>query len=568
MLRCSSENLPFLAGKYIYWLGVLCVVVFGVALKKNCKSLKINSFDAIILVLAVFGRVHFMLISKSTIYNSDIWNYIGYVVLYFILRNQCSAGETTIKTLSALLYFCCGSALLNVVLMFLQWKHLMASPNQFFTSTGMFFSPNQLGVFLSIGCLSTLFLWRKATVFWLKIGLGLCALLIFLGLCVSASRGAFISLFVAIGYFLIVSKVKTKPFSKWIMYLGIGVLLAGSFYFIGIISKNKSESTSGRFFTTQQVLKQIAEQPLGYGLNSFSLEYNKAKASYFEKNSNWGEMKNAGYIYKANNDLLELTFELGIFWMALFLFLIMMLFWKKSDGIETQIGRAILICLLLFSFTTSIITLPVLMIIASICTIVIVNTTQPKVVYELKNHFIFRFLVMGMMVSFAGVLITRITAEYKLFRLYEDKMYLKSESQLQGYVSKINNAGEEFFMGGLTLIKNGYVNEGFQYLQIGFERSGKPSLGRVLANGLKQQKKYAQAEKIYRYNKNVEPYRYEARMDLFNLYIETKQGTKAKAMAQEIMQLPVKIPSPLIVGYKKQAKAYLSESFVKQKKPL
>ena len=136
-------------------------------------------------------------------------------------------------------------------------------------------------------------------------------------------------------------------------------------------------------------------------------------------------------------------------------------------------------------------------------------------------------------------------------------MYLKSESQVQGYISKIDNKGEEFFMGGLSLIKNGYVNEGFQYLQIGFERSGKPSLGRVLANGLLQQKKYAQAEKIYHYNKNVEPYRYEARMDLFNLFIETKQEAKAKAMAQEIIQLPVKVASSRIEGYKRKAKQYL-----------
>ncbi|WP_310560863.1 O-antigen ligase family protein [Flavobacterium sp.] len=327
------------------------------------------------------------------------------------MRNQCSTSEITNKTLSILLYFCSATAVLNIFMMFLQWKHLMASPNQFFATTGMFFSPNQLGIYLSISCLSTIFLWRKATVFWLKIGLGCCGLLIFLGLCVSASRGACISLFFAIGYFLYVLKVKAKPFSNWIMYLGIGVFLAGSFYFIGMISKNKTESTSGRLFTTQRVLKQIAEQPLGYGLNSFSLEYNKSKASNFEKNSNWEEMKNAGYIYKANNDLLELTFELGIFWMALFLFLIKMLFWEKSDGIEIQMGRTILICLLLFSLTTSIITLPVLIIIACICIIIIVNTTQPKLVYEFKNHIIFRFVVMSMIISFAGVLITRITAE-------------------------------------------------------------------------------------------------------------------------------------------------------------
>jgi hypothetical protein len=138
-------------------------------------------------------------------------------------------------------------------------------------------------------------------------------------------------------------------------------------------------------------------------------------------------------------------------------------------------------------------------------------------------------------------------------------MYLKNESQLQGYISKIDDSGEEYFMGGLTLTKNGYIEDGFNYLQTGFDRSGRPSLGRILANGLKHQKRYARAEQIYNYNKNVEPYRYEARMDLLHLFSEIKQYTKAKSMAIEIIRLPVKIPSPQIEGYKKKAKAYIRE---------
>lgn len=511
----------------------------------------------VLVVLTVFGGLHFILFSKSTFYSSDIWYYMGYLTLYLILRNQCSTLQITKKTLSILLYFCSATAVLNVFIMFLQWKHWMTSPNQFFALTGMFFSPNQLGLFLSIGCLSTLFLWQKNNALWLKITLALSGILIFLGLCNTASRGAFISLFIALGYYWLRSKLNLKSINNWKIYSSIGLVLIGSFYFLSMVNKSKTESNSGRLFTTQQVLKQIVEEPLGYGLNSFSLEYNKAKAQYFERNSNWGEMKNAGYIYKANNDLLELTFELGILWMLFFLFLTALLFWKKSDNTETQIGRTILLCLVIFSLTTSIITTPIFLVIVCICAVIIMNSTHPKMIYEFENRRIYRFIGMGLSLSFAFILITRINAENKLFRIYENKMYLKSESQVQGYVSKIDNKGEEFFMGGLSLIKNGYVNEGFQYLQIGFERSGKPSLGRVLANGLLKQKKYAQAEKIYRYNKNVEPYRYEARMDLFNLFIETKQEAKAKAMAQEIIQLPVKVASPTIEGYKRKAKQYL-----------
>lgn len=262
---------------------------------------------------------------------------------------------------------------------------------------------------------------------WLKITLGLSGILILLGLCITESRGAFISLFVALGYYLLSSKTNLKFLHNWKIYLSIGLLIIGGLYLLALVSKNKTESTSGRFFTTQQVIKQILEKPFGYGLNSFSVEYNKAKATYFEKNSNWEKMKNAGYIYKANNDLLELTFELGIPFTIFFIFFTLLLFWKKCNKIETQIARTILLGLLLFSLTTSIIMMPVLVIIACICSVKIVNTSRLKVIYELKNRGIYRFLAIGLSLSFTYVLITRINAENNLYRLFEDKMYLKAK---------------------------------------------------------------------------------------------------------------------------------------------
>lgn len=48
-------------------------------------------------------------------------------------------------------------------------------------------------------------------------------------------------------------------------------------------------------------------------------------------------------------------------------------------------------------------------------------------------------------------------------------------------------------------------------------------------------------------------------MDLFDLFVTTKQNEKAKKMALEIIDLPVKIPSKTIVSFKRKAKLYLSE---------
>lgn len=559
IINCSSKSLPFLKGDYIYWIFALTLVAFVYAVKNKTQTLKINSYDGILMLLSTIGTIHFMFFSKATVYNTSIWNYTSYLAIYLLLRNYCTTADVTKKTLVILLYFCSITAVINVFWMFLQWKHLVSSPNEFFATTGIFFSPNQLGIYLSIGCLCTLFLLQKTKVLWIKIGLGLSLLLIFIGLCICESRGAFISLCIAMAHYFYHSRVKTKPLFNWKTVLSITVLLVSSFYFITIVNKNKTESTSGRYFTTQQVVKQIIQNPLGYGVNSFSLEYNKAKSQYFENNSNWEEMKNAGYVYNANNDFLELTFELGVLWIAIFIVFIILLFKKKDNTIESQIARTILICLLVFSLTNNSLILPVFAITACICTVIIVNTTHTKVIYEFKNRATYKYIGIGLVLYFALIQITRINAEYSLYKLYEGKIYLKGENQLQDYLSKIDNKGEEFFIGGIILVKNGFKKEGVAYMQTGFERSGKPTLGRILANGLRKQKKYTQTEAIYTYNKNVEPYRYEARMDLFDLFLETKQNARATKMAQEIIDLPVKIPSKTIVGFKRKAKLYLNE---------
>lgn len=56
---------------------------------------------------------------------------------------------------------------------------------------------------------------------------------------------------------------------------------------------------------------------------------------------------------------------------------------------------------------------------------------------------------------------------------------------------------------------------------------------------------------------NVEPYRFDARIDLFNLYLKTNQNEKAREIATEILYLPLKIPSKKMELLKEKIKSYL-----------
>lgn len=556
LIKCFSNSLPFIKGKYVYWLLFLSIITLVLIINNKSKRIRINIYDSIILLLAILGITNFILLSKSTLYDLSIWYYTGYFIVYLLLRTLSNPEPSSKKALNLLLYFCSVTAVLNVFVMLLQLYHFIPSANKFFLTTGMFYSPNQLAIYFSIGCLTSLFLLRKTTTLGLKISLTVSILLIIIGICITESRGAIISLCLAILYYSYHSKDQIKQHFNWKIFIGIILLLITTAYFINSINGNKTDSNSGRYFTIKQISKQIIQKPYGYGVNSFSTEYNKAKAEYFENNFKWEEVKNGGYIYSVNNDLLELTFELGIVWIIIFVAFIFLLFKRKNSNIEVLLARTILLCLLIFSLTNNIFMIPILIIIAVICSVIIINNIDEKIIYEFKNNTVYKFAAAGIILFFLLIQTSRINAEYKLYKLYQGKNYLKGINQLKGYLSKIDTKGEECFMGGIVLMKNGYKKEGMDYMKTGFELSGKPTLGRILANSLKKQKKFAQAETIYNYNKNVEPYRYEARMDLLDLFVETNQQEKAKKMALEIINLPVKIPSKAIAAYKKKAQLY------------
>lgn len=550
----NNESLPFLNGKYIYWLLFLIIIALIKIFKSNFESIRLNFSDSAVLIMTLLGVLSFLYLSESTVYSLFIWNYTGYITFYILLRSSLNNYCDNVNALKILLYFCALTSLLNVILLYLQINHYISSSNKFFLNTGIFYSPNQLGIYLTIGFLASLYLLITTKYLWVKLTLFLTVLIIFVGIYLSESRGAFLSLFIAIIYY---KKNNNKLNFNWKIGISLVLFLFCIAYIIFTLNINKIESTSGRYFTTLAVSKQIAQVPLGHGVNSFSVLYNKTKAEYFENNNNWEEVKNGGYIYSANNDVLELTYEMGIPWIVIFIVFIYNLYKKRDKRPEVLVCRTIILCLLFFSFTNNIYTIPIFVLIACFCAVFILNTLDTKIICQIKNLASYKYLAVGFVFFTSYIIFNRLNSEFKLYKFYQDKSYLKGVNQLENYLSKIDSKGEEKFMGGIILMKNGYQKQGVELLQAGFQLSGKPTLGRILATGLQKQKKFKQAEIIYRYNKNVEPYRFEARVDLFDLYIETDQCEKAKKIAVDIINLPVKIPSRKIIEIKLRAKLYI-----------
>lgn len=63
---------------------------------------------------------------------------------------------------------------------------------------------------------------------------------------------------------------------------------------------------------------------------------------------------------------------------------------------------------------------------------------------------------------------------------------------------------------------------------------------------------------LYIYNIKSKPFRFQGRMDLFRLYVKFNMKEKALKMAKEIKIMPVKISSPEIYRYKKDANKFIT----------
>lgn len=564
MIRGSLGNLPFLNAKYIYWLFIVVAGSIICLFNNQNKNWNLNQFDISVLLLFCIGLWNFMYLSNAKIFNLKVWNVMGYLLLYIILRRSLFTKDNILELSKKIYYFLFLAATLNAIIAIFQKNQLLTSSNEFFKVTGLFYSPNHLGLFLAIGILCLVELIKENKTRFSTVLFITCLPILIYGLYLTECRGAYIALILAILFNMVGSWKENKEvtFLKKTLY---SLTILGTLLVIFWNTNNsKSESASGRLFIIKQSLSQLENRPLaGYGFDSFSLQYNLAKADYFAVERSWKETRNAVYIYNANNDFLELGFELGTIWIAVFCIFIAMLFYKKRNNNTTKAYRSILICLIVFAFTNTILPIPIFVVLGCIFAVAIINETETKPMLVFKPNVLFKITAVTFLTIFLAIIVLRLHAEYKLKEIYNDEV-VSSLKKTENYVSKIDANGEQLFMAGIIFLKNKNQEEGLRYLMNGFKQSGKPSLGKNLAKVLERMDKYDEAEKIYNYNKNVEPYRFDARIDLFNLYLKTNQNEKAREIATETLYLPIKIPSKKIELAKEKMKSYLKNKHKKK----
>jgi tetratricopeptide (TPR) repeat protein len=331
----------------------------------------------------------------------------------------------------------------------------------------------------------------------------------------------------------------------------------------------KKESADGRIFVWNNCLAIIKEKPLfGHGFNSFIKTLNEQQIGYFQLHSNdMGNGMLASSATFAFNDYLQITIELGIVGLILFLLLCFFIFYKKKsqqrtgDYIMLTGSKACVISILvcaLFSYPLQVAQNCVLLFI--FLAIISANTLPLfKINVINRNILIFLIIISICFIEFYEIkkyiACTKWEKAYlyagnkntsKACETYED-IYpvLKTDPLfLFNYGSTLSNFNEyekSIFM----LEASGKIKTSYDlYLNLGcaYEGANHDSL----------------SEQNYEKARFLIPHKFVPRYRLFKIYQKTNQVKKAMTMAKEIMDIQIKVYSPTVGQIKKAAFQYLN----------
>lgn len=469
-----------------------------------------------------------VLLGMSVLYNlPEIlkFDYLPIVISFFAIYLLTKSSPNKHK----FTYILTASGILQILLMYTQWKDIISWNNGAFPITGSFDNPGPLGGYLAICFIATLGNSRNMNK-WLCI---ICTFTIGIGLIISDSRAAWLATLVALLYMAL------KP-----LHIGITKKLFVSISLITVfivlsLSTYKTNSAKGRLLIWEISAEMIKKHPLcGSGLTSYRSDYMEYQADYIHKNPNFEKNKllsNNGFAF---NEFLHIIYEQGIIGI-LFIAAILTLLYLESIR-QNTFSFLCLITLIVFSCFSY----PTEVFLLFITSALIMGTISDN--YPINHNYLFSLRKIAMFICISTLIVIsyqwrgRLKLEKALVSyLYRDD--LKSLNYIQDHYTQIKNCSDFLFRYSRILYLKGEYHSAIpavkQAIYLYPTTDKYCDLGDIYQH-LNQNKK---AEQAYKYAIHLMPYLVYPNYCLFLLYKETGQKEKALKEANHIINMPHKI---------------------------
>lgn len=335
------------------------------------------------------------------------------------------------------------------------------------------------------------------------------------------------------------------------------ILTATTSLYIFIGDPAKIQSTIGRLFIIKNSLILFITSPFigNGGLGSFCIKYPNIQANYFATHE---ELCNihllADNVVYANNEYMHFLCETGIIGFIIICCLIILINkGMKGNTMRENLFFPIIVSSI-FYYTMHIALLFTLFL---LCIMTSASSENHQHMIRHNN----RNLFLVLLIFSTSISCYSINHAYSYKRMHEQFTY--KDMDLQQKKDAINNFCEnKFFLMEVACSYNNTNTEIYNRIEKYFLHS---EILFYESKKLIKIKKYDIAEQKLIFASNICPNRFRYKYELLKLYKITRNTTKTKQTAENIMKTPIKIMSPIVLAIKKEAAELLEDStYIKQ----
>jgi O-antigen polymerase len=539
--------------------GFSIVILCAGLLMCNRMVVKLTYFDAAFMAFLLFALANY-LVRDLHFFNDNVFILLLSIAIYTALRFAFFKIPTTNFQLLPHLIFLSGIACL--LWGYLQVAKVIPSPNPVFRATGPFLHPNTFCAFLSVCFPAGVWLLFQPKPRYLKIPAAFFCLGV-LHLCLLlSSRAALIATVVATIAMVLMWSGKRRKIAVIASALLLFVVVAGSLLV-------KQNSSFGRMLIWKVSSDIVLEHPVaGVGFGNFKKAYNNVQADYFSVDRLDSEVLVATENYSSFNEFYSILIEEGVVGLLLFIAALYFLFVHKLKSIsqmkQSNAARAIaqvsVVSILVTGLFNNPLTDPALL---AFFIVVAAATTasSPSTILSFRITSVYLIIVTFLLVC-TGFLALHRAFHFKTWNKMKREVLYDSEMTAQYDALYTYFASNGFYLSDYAAIQveAGQKEKAIITLERAITFLPSPEvytqLG-MLYSSLDEKK----AEAMFIKASQIVPSKFRYRYYLLTFYKEHGEYTKARKIADQIVAMPVKIPSAEIEKVKQEAIQYLRPDY-------
>lgn len=582
---------------FIYFCLVLFVISALWIFKSKVTNLSLSRLDIVLVALLIYIVTNRYLFQTNYSFSIRYIELLGIGFLYLIFRTL------DIKTFYWLLLAIVISGIIQAAYGNLQLLGYYSSNHSGFKLTGSYFNPGPYAGFLiSVFPIALgLYLFREKVIGSLVLFnankkkdliintvtkfsfeyvplLGIISIVLVIP--ATQSRASWLPVLISSLLLFELRYQILKTLFKQLSNLKKAILIAGSVLIIGIslfgIYHLKKGSSDGRLFIWKVTTEIIKDNPFfGVGFDRFKAYYMNYQANYFSEHGETQEALIADNTYYAFNEFIQFITEQGVFG---FIILILVLYFivkttvrKENNELSVIIKTSLLSIGVFAFFSYPMEILPIkLIMVALLAGIALLDQNKIKLFQNFKITSPIKFALKTLMIGcviittiFSVNYISRLDASFKNWQLaLSNYQYGDYESTIQEYEEaypKLKNNGEFLMNYGKALSVYKQDKKAIEILEQAKTHLNTTIIETALGDAYKNIKQYKEAKIAYKHAANMIPSRFYPLYLLAKLYDESGQKEKALAVAKNILEKEIKVPSTAIKEIQQEMKHIITK---------